>query len=339
MAVGLSAEGSTGDDPWGGESSPDASAGSNLPELSGVDSAVLERQHAVGILHPPVLLEEVVQGLALKEGALVLDATVGLGGHAERILEATAPTGRLVAIDRDPEALEAAQRRLERFGDRTMWIHGNFGELAQRLSERAIGPLDAALFDLGVSTLQLKRKHRGFSFLLEGPLDMRMDPTDSLTAAEIVNHTSQRELTDLIRSYGQDRWAGRIARAIVRGRPFRTTMELAQAIRKAVPPTARHGKIDPATRTFQAIRIAVNGELELLPKGLEQAVERLKGGGRIAALAYHSLEDRIVKELFRRKQKEGLLSILTRKPIRPEAQEIARNPSARSARLRIAQKQ
>ncbi len=219
-----------------------------------------------------------------------------------------------------------------------MLIQGNFGELAQRLDQHGIGRVDAALFDLGVSALQLKSKERGFSFLLEGPLDMRMDPTDSKTAADIVNHISARELTDLIREYGQERWAGRIGRAIVRGRPFPTTTELAQAIRRAVPPAGHHGRIDPATRTFQAIRIAVNQELDLLPQGLEQAVARLRGGGRIAVLAYHSLEDRIVKEFFREKQREGALTILTRKPIRPSAEEVARNPSARSARLRIAEK-
>jgi 16S rRNA (cytosine1402-N4)-methyltransferase len=284
-------------------------------------------------------VEEVVQGLALRPGATVLDATVGWGGHAEVILEKMEAGGRLIGCDRDGEALRRAQERLERYGDQVKLIRGHFGELAQLLGELHVDSLDAALFDLGVSSHQLETAERGFSFAREGPLDMRMDPREPLTAAGILNKGSVEELKQLIRDFGQERWAGRIARAIVRGRPLRTTTELAEVVRRAVPSGARHGKIDPATRTFQAIRIAVNRELELLPLGLVQAIQRLRPMGRIAVLSYHSLEDRIVKIMFRTQERAGVLELLTRKPIRPSPEEIKRNPRARSARLRMAIRQ
>ncbi len=284
------------------------------------------------------MVRAVVEGLALLPGQVVLDATLGLGGHAEKILEALGPSGRLVGVDRDLEALEAAGRRLKRFGGQVLYAHGNFGELGRILNEAGVAQVDAALFDLGVSSLQLDKAERGFSFAREGPLDMRMDPQEEVTAAERVNRASRLEIEGWIRAYGEERWAGRIARAIVSGRPFSTTTQLAETIRRAVPPAHRRGRIDPATRTFQAIRLLVNRELELLPMGLMQAAERLRPGGRIAVLAYHSLEDRIVKVAFRDAARQGHLELVTRKPIRPSAEETAQNPRARSARLRIAQK-
>ena len=271
-------------------------------------------------------------------GAVVLDATVGLGGHAEALLEAAGPTGQLIGIDRDPEALEQAQVRLKRFQEQMKLIHASFGQLAVVLEELGVRQLDAALFDLGVSSFQLETAQRGFSFLREGPLDMRMDITQGRSAAEIVNRLSAHELADIIRQLGQERWASRIARAIVKHRPFSTTTGLAEVIQQAVPGQGRTYRIHPATRTFQAIRIAVNQELDLLPQGLHQAIERLKSGGRIAVLAYHSLEDRIVKTLFKEKAAAGALEILTRKPIRPSPEEVGRNVRSRSARLRIGQK-
>ena len=290
------------------------------------------------LIHQPVLVEEVLEGLAIRTGATVLDATVGLGGHAESFLKAVGPKGRLIGLDRDSQALEYAGERLKKFRGQMQLIHGHFGELAAHLDKHPIGGLDAAFFDLGVSSYQLETAERGFSFNLEGPLDMRMDPTEDLTAARIVNRASVEELSHLLRSFGEERWASRIARTIVRNRPFSTTTQLADAIRQAVPAQARHGRIDAATRTFQAIRITVNRELELLQEGLLQAIARLKPGGRIAVLAYHSLEDRIVKVTFRDQARKGILEILTRKPIRPSEAEVARNPRSRSAHLRVAER-
>jgi len=289
-------------------------------------------------VHHPVLVREVIEGLALKPGAVVLDATVGLGGHAEQILRAVGPQGRLIGIDRDREALELSQRRLSSFGEQVIAFHGCFGELGNILDQAGFGAVDAALFDLGVSSLQLEKADRGFSFAREGPLDMRMDSGGETTAADLVNRTSKREIEEIIRSHGEERWAGRIARAIVQGRPFSTTTGLAETIRRAVPPGARHGRIDPATRTFQAIRIAVNQELEELSSGLSQAIERLKPSGRVAVLAYHSLEDRIVKVCFREQARAGVLRLITRKPLRPSPEETVENPRSRSACLRIAER-
>lgn len=289
------------------------------------------------VIHQPVLVEEVLRALALKPGAVVLDATVGMGGHAEAILQRIGPKGRLIAADRDPEAIDLARTRLQRFEEQVIWVRGHFGELARFLQEAGVEGLDAALFDLGVSSWQLEQGRRGFSFNREGPLDMRMDLEAGGTAAEIVNRASLPDLERMLRLYGQERWAGRIARAIVRARPLQTTVALAEVVRRAVPAAARRGRIDPATRTFQAIRIAVNEELDLLPQGLEQAVQRLKPSGRIAVLAYHSLEDRIVKLCFREQAKAGILRLLTPKPIRPTAEEVARNPRSRSACLRAAE--
>lgn len=290
------------------------------------------------IVHHPVLLREVLEGLDLRAGAVVLDATVGLGGHAEAILEVIGRSGRLVAMDRDRQALTLAQSRLERFAQQLTWIHGSFGELEERLRQGGVGLLDGVLFDLGVSSLQLEDPQRGFSFAREGPLDMRMDEDGPMKAAEIVNRAAAHTLEKLLRDFGQERWAGRIARAVVRARPLSTTTQLAEVIRRAVPAGARHGRIHPATRTFQAIRIAVNQELELLPGALTQAVGRLKPGGRIAVLAYHSLEDGIVKRTFREQARSGRLAVRTRKPIRPSTQELVRNPRSRSACLRVAER-
>ena len=267
----------------------------------------------------------------------MLDATVGLGGHAEQILRVIGPEGRLIGLDRDREALELSRSRLAHFGGSMIFFHGSFGELGAILDRAGFGTLDAALFDLGVSSMQLEKAERGFSFSREGPLDMRMDLEQETTAAHLVNHASHLELEELIRAYGEERWAGRIANVIIRGRPFATTAQLAEAIRGAVP-GGRRGKIDPATRTFQAIRIAVNREFEQLSAGISQAAGRLKPGGRIAVLAYHSLEDRIVKLFFREQARTGALEIVTRKPVRPSAEEVAENPRSRSACLRVAER-
>lgn len=276
--------------------------------------------------------------LALEPGAQVLDATVGLGGHAEAMLERIGPGGRLIGLDRDQAALAQSKKRLERYERQIRWGQGHFGNLDQILGQWSLAPLDAVLFDLGVSSMQLDQADRGFSFRREGPLDMRMNPEDSLTAAEIVNHASQRDLEEILRSYGEERWAGRITRAVVRARPLRSTTHLAEVVRRAIPGGAREARSDPATRTFQAIRIAVNQELDLLPVGLAQAANRLKVSGRLAVLSYHSLEDRVVKCFFREQDKAGILETLTPKPVRPSAAEVSRNPRCRSACLRAARR-
>lgn len=294
-------------------------------------------QGPLNVWHEPVQVEAVLEGLALQRGDWVLDATVGAGGHAREILKAIGPEGFLIGLDRDLQILEYARQRLDRSRNRVKLIHGHFGRIAELLDREGISSLDAALFDLGVSSFQLDEKERGFSFRQEGPLDMRMDRTEPLTAGQILNHASAIELEGILRSWGQERWAGRIASAIVRARPLSTTTQLAQVVCSAIPHRG-HQRIDPATRTFQALRIAVNRELELLPQGLHQALERLKPGGRIAVLSYHSLEDRIVKRLFRGQVKEKRLKVVTSKPIRPMASELRRNPRARSARLRIGER-
>ncbi len=219
-----------------------------------------------------------------------------------------------------------------------MIFQGHFEDLGQILDQAGFAGVDAVLFDLGVSSLQLEKADRGFSFAREGPLDMRMDMDEPTSAADLVNRVPLSDLEAVIRSYGEERWAGRIARAILRQRPFSTTTQLAEAIRGAVPGGRRRGKIDPATRTFQAIRIAVNREQEELSSGLSQAIDRLNPSGRVAVLAYHSLEDRIVKVCFREQARTGILRIITRKPVRPSVGEVSANPRSRSARLRIAEK-
>jgi len=278
--------------------------------------------------------EEVLSFLRPEEGKLILDATVGTGGHAEAIL---AHGARLVGLDRDPQALELATRRLRRFGKRVRLVHADFRNLRQVLSTLEVEKVDGVLFDLGVSSLQLNRPARGFSFREEGPLDMRMDPTQPVTAAELISRLSEQELARMIREYGEERYARRIARAIVRARdraPIRSTTELARVVARACPP-GRH-RIHPATRTFQALRIAVNEELAALGEGLAQAIDVLSPGGVVCVLSFHSLEDRIVKNMFRREAAQRSLEILTKKPLRPRPEEVERNPGARSAKLRAA---
>ena len=284
--------------------------------------------------HEPVMLGEVLSFLKPKEEKLILDATVGTGGHAEAIL---AQGACLIGLDRDPEALELARRRLSRFGERARLVCANFRNLRKTLSHLGVKRVDGVLFDLGVSSLQLARPARGFSFREEGPLDMRMDPTQPLTAAELVARLPEEELARLLREYGEERYARRIARAIVQARkkaPIRSTTQLARIVARCYPPG--YHRIHPATRTFQALRIAVNDELSALEEGLAQAIEVLRPGGVVCVLSFHSLEDRIVKNMFRGKAAQRNLEILTKKPLRPRPEEVERNPRARSAKLRAA---
>jgi 16S rRNA (cytosine1402-N4)-methyltransferase len=281
--------------------------------------------------HASVLLAESLELLAVRPGGLYVDGTVGLGGHAAAILERSGPGGRLVGLDRDAEALEAAAERLRPFGARVRLVHADYREIPSLLQgERA----DGVLLDLGTSSLQLDTPERGFSFRSEGPLDMRMDPSGGETAADVVNRTRETDLADIIFRFGEERASRRIARAIVAARRqarIRTTTELAAIVRRAAG-RSRPG-LDPATRTFQALRIHVNRELEGLGPALRAAAECLAPRGRMAVIAFHSLEDREVKQTFRALGTEGF-SVLTRRPLRPSAEETGANPRSRSARLR-----
>jgi len=286
--------------------------------------------------HVSVLLAEALELLAVRPGGLWVDGTVGLGGHAAALLRASAPDGRLLGLDRDTETLERARAALAGFGDRVRLDAGDYREIPQRLGdERA----DGVLLDLGISSAQLDDPERGFSFQSDGPLDMRMDRREGTTAADVVNHLPEKELADLIYAYGEERQSRRIARAIVRSReraPLGTTAELAEIVRRATrtgaPRGARRG-LHPATRTFQALRIYVNRELEGLGEALERIAGCLAPEGRMAVIAFHSLEDRAVKNAFRDLARRGWRQ-LTKKPVRPSEAETRANPRARSARLR-----
>jgi 16S rRNA (cytosine1402-N4)-methyltransferase len=297
----------------------------------------------VGYKHTPVLVEEIVQSLRPKAGGVYVDATLGEGGHGEALLRASGPSGRLIGIDRDAEVLELARRRLTPFGSRVDLVHGQAAELTSILAALHVPHVDGILFDLGVSSYQLETAERGFSFAREGPLDMRMDRMAEQTAAMLVNTLGESELVSLIKRYGEERWARRIARAILRARrrvPLQTTQELAVVITQVIPPSARRPRIHPATRTFQALRIAVNQELSGLEESLRVAIASLSPGARLCVIAYHSLEDRIVKRMFRAdatspQETAPRARLLTRKPLTCTLAERQVNPRARSAKLRV----
>ncbi len=277
-------------------------------------------------VHLSVLSQEVVEGLAIRPGGRYLDATVGGGGHSRLILEA-APGVQLVAIDRDRLALDAAGSRLAEYGDAVTFWQGNFAEYQPQELR-----FDGIVADLGVSSAQLDRPERGFSFRYEAPLDMRMDERQDLSAEEIVNHWDEVALADIFYRYGEERFSRRIARRIVERRPLETTTQLASAVASSVPGKYRNGKIHPATRVFQALRIAVNEELAALETFLEKAPLWLHPGGRLGIISFHSLEDRLVKHRMR---DSPLLKVLTKKPITPGEAEIAHNSRSRSAKLRV----
>ncbi len=282
----------------------------------------------------PVLLEEVLELLRPRSGGLYVDGTLGLGGHAAELLRRSAPDGRLLGLDRDAEALALARQALAPFGARVRFEQCDFRH-GQHLLGTAFA--DGVLLDLGISSLQLDDAARGFSFRHDGPLDMRLDRSAGTTAAEVVNQTREDELADVIYRFGEERASRRIARAIVAARRvkrFETTLELADVVRRSAGRARRPG-LDPATRTFQALRIHVNRELEQLGEALSAWAHRLHVDGRLAVIAFHSLEDREVKQAFRALQAEGGFEIVTRRPLRPGAAEVERNPRARSARLRV----
>ncbi len=306
--------------------------------------------------HIPVLLRETIALLEPKPGGVYVDATLGGGGHGAELLGILGPDGLLIGIDRDPEAIEHATKRLAKGPGRAKIVQGNFRDIGRILGELGISQIDGAIFDLGVSSRQLDAE-RGFSFMRDEPLSMKMDPSEpSPDAADIVNSYSEPDLAGIIRKYGEERYAGRVARAIVERRrisPIRTTGELTEVILSAVGARYRGQDIHPATRTYQGLRIEVNRELEAAEAGITAAVQLLKPGGRIAVISFHSLEDGIVKSIFRRLAGKcecpprlpecrcgarQIVRILTRKPIVPSQQEIRENPRSRSAKLRGAER-
>ncbi len=305
--------------------------------------------------HVPVLADEVRRLLDVQPGETVIDATFGSGGHAAQLAADLQGGGKYIAIDRDPSVRPYFESFQRRAGVSTRFLRGDFASVLERLAENDLRA-DAILFDLGVSSMQIDRPERGFSYASDAPLDMRMDPSAEHSARDLVNGASERELTDIFRGYGEERYARQIARAIVRRRkeqPFERTSELVETIKSAIPAPARFGEGHPARRVFQSLRIAVNDELGGLEAALPAALEVLRPGGRIAVISFHSLEDRIVKRFFRREEKgctcppdfpvcvcgqEPTLRVLTKKALRPGADEVAANPRAGSARLRAALK-
>jgi 16S rRNA (cytosine1402-N4)-methyltransferase len=306
--------------------------------------------------HTPVLLAEVTKHLSLHPGSIVVDCTLGGAGHAKRIQDSIAPTGLLVGIDQDDAALAAAADVL-RLGQQALLIKGNFGDLDRLLAEAGLAYADGFLFDLGVSSPQLDFAERGFSYHTDAPLDMRMDPeSGGITAGEVVNTYDEADLARVIRDFGEERWASRIAAFITAARarrPLNTTGELVEVIKDAIPASARRSGPHPARRTFQALRIEVNRELERLETALRSAVRWLSASGRVAVISYHSLEDRTVKRVFAELSKgcvcppdlpvcrcgfKPVVRVVTRKAIMPSAEEVAANPRARSAKLRVAEK-
>jgi 16S rRNA (cytosine1402-N4)-methyltransferase len=301
--------------------------------------------------HQPVLYKEIIHALQPKSGGRYVDCTLGAGGHARGILEACAPDGLLLGLDVDPQALALSRETLAPYERRVRLAQASYVTLTERLRAVSWDAADGILLDLGASSMQFDSPSRGFSFLRDGPLDMRFDPNSPRTAADLVNTLDEKELADLIYRFGEDRDARRIARLIIQRRPLRSTRELAAVIESVSP--RKGSRVSPATRTFQALRIAVNDELSAIEKVLPQALSALKRGGRLAVISFHSLEDRIVKDFFREQSKDivnppyeriyeteraAIVKLISKKPITPTDEEVANNPRARSAKLRIVEK-
>lgn len=279
--------------------------------------------------------------MELAPGKIIVDATIGLGGHAEAILEKITPGGKLIGIDKDAEALKIADAKLKRFEGSYILFHGDFKDLKVIFEKANAEKAEGFLFDLGVSSLQLDRAERGFSIRYDAPLDMRMNSDSETTASYLVNKLSEAELDWILENYGEERFHRRIAKAVVEERKkeaIETTARLVDIILRAVPYKGRHGRVHPATRTFQALRITVNKELEALKFAISDAIELLKPSGLICVIAYHSLEDRIVKEKFKEAKANGIMELIYKKPLTPSEEEIRDNPRSRSAKLRVARK-
>lgn len=306
--------------------------------------------------HTPVLLKECIELLDIKAGGVYIDGTLGMGGHSEAILKRLGPGGRLAALDRDPSAVERAGKRLSSYGARFTAVHANFRDLDKVMKELGIEKADGMLFDLGVSSPQLDEAERGFSYMSDAPLDMRMDNSGGTDAAFIINRWPEKELARIFREYGEERYASRAAAAVVRAREsgeIKSTLELAEIIRGAMPPAALREKQHPAKRCFQAVRIAVNDELSAISEMMEKAPDLLRPGGRLAVISFHSLEDRIVKNAIQSREHgctcpreapvctcgfvQSLRSV-TRRPVTAGAEELADNPRSRSAKLRVAER-
>jgi 16S rRNA (cytosine1402-N4)-methyltransferase len=303
----------------------------------------------MGFGHIPVLVEEVMTLLRCEPGQTFVDATLGGGGHALEILQRTAPDGILIGVEWDENAISEARKTLMPFGERVRIFQENFVHLPDLLKAMEMEKVDGILLDLGLSSIQLEKGERGFSFREEGPLDMRMDLRMDRTAADLVNHLSPKELEETLSDYGEERWARRIVKAIAQEReqgPIRTTQALRKIVHHAIPRRFHSRRIDPATRTFQALRIKVNKELENLKEILDTGWRFLRKGGRICVISFHSLEDRMVKETFRKLEREGdggasqgaVMRIITKKPVTPSQEEQRRNPRSRSAKLRGAER-
>ncbi len=288
--------------------------------------------------HIPVLLEETIEALNVQPGGRYIDCTIGAGGHAAAILEYSSPGGQLLGIDADPKAIKIARARLEAYSSSILLVNQNFVNLRAICMKRGFFPVHGILFDLGLSSLQLENNNRGFSFQHDAILDMRLSPSQEITAAIIINSSPEKQLAHLIKAYGEERYSRQIARHIVRQRPITTTLQLAGAIEQAVG--GRRGRIHPATKTFQAIRVAVNQELEHLESALKQAVDLLGFEGRLVVISYHSLEDRIVKNFMRQEAsgEKACLRLVSKKVITPSFAEVQFNPRSRSAKLRAAER-
>ncbi|MDD5634166.1 MAG: 16S rRNA (cytosine(1402)-N(4))-methyltransferase RsmH [Candidatus Omnitrophica bacterium] len=292
-------------------------------------------------LHLPVLLDEVVEFLDPAAGDIILDATLGGGGHTKRIAEKISPGGKIIAIEKDPETFDKTKKELSDLGNKIIFVNGDFRDIKEILRERGIEKLDGALFDLGISSFQIDDGGRGFSFLRDGPLDMRFDPRQALKARDVVNRFSPVEIEEILRQYGEERHAKLVAKKIVLSRKrkrIETTGELAAIIVDAVGGKYRGQFLHPAARTFQALRIFVNSELEAVEKAVAETIPLLAGGARICVISFHSLEDRIIKNIFRNDAKKNVLHILTKKPVIPSDKEIRENSRSRSAKLRAAEK-
>ena len=294
-------------------------------------------------VHVPVLAEEICHWINLKPGGVYVDCTLGAGGTSLKILEKSIKNAHIIGLDRDHQAIASAKKTLIEYESSVKIVHGNFSHIRDVVQESGYKKVDGVVFDLGVSSLQLDQPERGFSFSLSGPLDMRMDQTQGVTAADLVNHLPERELADVIFAYGEERYSRRIARAIVQARSaglIQTTQDLVSVLERALPFAYKRGRLHFATRTFQALRIRVNRELDLLEPALREAVDLLKEGGRVCVVAFHSLEDRIVKHTFRSmaQGEHPRVALLVKKPVIPSALEIQQNPRARSAKLRVAER-